>query len=247
MFEKTLFMFSLCTTALLIPLTSSAHEDTDTQKSVEFTATATIATDYMFRGISQTLNDPAVHAAFDVSHTSGLSAGVWSSNVDSQDRGPFDDQSDQEIDIYIGYGTSLNEYWMVDATAIRYIFPGTASDTDLDWNELLIGVHFREYVSLLIGYSNKVFNLDDPGIYYGLSGNLPLSHNTRLTASLGYYDLDDALNDSYMDWSAGAEADMGMFTARLAYIEADNHADTLFGLDKADGRILFSLMAAFGE
>jgi uncharacterized protein (TIGR02001 family) len=244
-------MCSLCSATLLTSPLSNAQEDTQedagTNKNIELTATAAIATDYMFRGISQTLNDPAVHAAFDVSHASGLSAGVWSSNVDSQDRGPLDDEADQEIDIYVGYGTNLSKDWTADATAIRYIFPGTASDADLDWNELLVGLHYREYVSVLVGYSNKVFNLDDRGIYYGLSGNLPLAHNTRLTASVGHYDLDDALNDSYMDWSIGAEADMGMFTARLAYIDADNDADKIFGLDKADGRIFFSLTATFSE
>ncbi|WP_339673779.1 TorF family putative porin [Dasania marina] len=240
-------MFSLSAAAVLMPLSSNAQEVAGPNKNVELTATATIATDYMFRGISQTLNDSAVHAAFDVSHTSGLFAGVWSSNVDSQDRGPLDDQADQEIDIYVGYGTSLSEDWTVDATAIRYTFPGTASDTDLDWEELLVGVHYREYVSLLMGYSDKVFNLDDKGIYYGLSGNLPLAHNTRLTASVGYYDLDAPLNDSYMDWSIGAEADIGMFTARLAYIDTDSAADKIFGLDKGDARIFFSLTAAFGE
>ena len=247
MIRKLFFMFSLCAATFLMPQLSNAQGNFGPNKSVELTATATIATDYMFRGISQTLNDPAVQAAFEVSHTSGVFAGVWSSNVDSQDRGPLDDQADQEIDMYVGYGTNLSEDWTVDATAIRYIFPGTGSDTSLDWNELLVGAHYSDYVSLLVGYSNKVFNLDDSGIYYGLSGNWPLAHNTRLTASVGYYDLDNALDDSYMDWSMGAEADMGMFTARLAYIEADNDGDKLFGLDKADGRVVFSLTAAFSE
>ncbi len=244
MLAKVVFTLSLL--ALQVPL-ANADEAAAAEKSYQLTATATLASDYMFRGVSQTLNDPAVHAAFDFSHASGAFAGVWSSNVDSGESGPFDDEGDQEIDIYLGYGTGIGDDWSVDATAIRYIFPGTASGFDLDWNELQAGLHFREYVSLLLSYSNEVFNLDDPGIYYGLSGNWPLADNLRLTAAIGYYDLDDALDDSYVDWSLGAEADWGMFTARLAYIEADDNADDLFGLDKADARVLFSLTASFSE
>ena len=231
--------------ALLAPLANAEQAAVD--KSYELTATATMASDYMFRGVSQTLNDPAVHAAFDFSHASGAFAGVWSSNVDSGDSGPLDDEADQEIDIYLGYGNAIGDDWSVDATLIRYLFPGTSSGFDLDWNELQASVHFREYVSFLVSYSNEVFNLDDPGIYYGLAGNWPLAENFRFTASVGYYDLDEALNDSYVDWSLGAEADWGMFTARLAYIEADDNADDIFGLDKADARIFFSLTASFGE
>ena len=240
-----LLMATLCASIASFSSLSGA-EETAGNSDYEITVNATFTTDYLFRGVSQTLEDPAVQASFDVAHTSGVSAGIWSSNVDLQDRGPTDDQADQEIDIYIGYGTELSSDWSVDATAIRYIFPGTAGDSDLDWNELLLGAHFRDSVSFLIGYSNDVFNLDETGIYYGLSGGLPLTDRISLTASVGYYDLDDALDDNYTDWSIGAEMTMGIFTARLAYIDTDSKGEDLFG-DNADSRAVFSITASFGQ
>lgn len=244
MFVRSFLTFSLVTVAPFVSLLVNA-EAAD-EKQYELAATATMATDYLFRGVSQTLEDPAVQASFDFSHVSGVFAGIWSSNVDFQDRGAADDQADQEVDIYLGYGTDINSDWSVDATLIRYIYPGTASDSDIDYNELLASVHFRDRVSFMVGYSNKVFNIDEAGVYYALSGNLPLPDYVVLTASVGYYDLDDALNDSYTDWSVGAEITTGMFTSRLAYVDTDSSSENLFG-DSADARVVFSVTAAMGE
>lgn len=226
---------------------ASAEQEAVADKSYEISATATLTSDYVFRGVTQTQDDPAVQASFDFSHSSGLFAGVWGSNVDLQEGGPADDEADLEIDLYLGYATDIDDNWSVDATAIRYIIPGTENGADLDWNELLLGVHFREYVSLLVAYSDEVFNINDSGIYYGLSGNYPLLQDLRLKASVGYYDLDDALNDSYVDWSVGAEYDIGMFTASVAYIDTDSSAADLFGKSQVDERVVLTLTASFGE
>ena len=47
-----------------------------------FSATVTFATDYVFRGVSQTDNKPAVQGSFDYKHPSGAYLGIWGSNVD---------------------------------------------------------------------------------------------------------------------------------------------------------------------
>lgn len=233
--------------------TSGTSNTTNGGKNHTMTVTATFATEGMFRGITQTQHDPAVEAEFEYAHTNGVFAGIWGSNVDFSDPGPDDDEADLELNFYLGYGASLNDDWTADITVIRKIFPDTAPGFDLDWNELDVGVHYREYVSFLVAYSNKVFNLDGRGIYYGLSGTYPLRGNytlvdgLRLTASVGYYDLDDALDDSYVDWSLGVEADRGIFTARLAYVDSDGSADDLFGDGQADARLVFSITAEFGQ
>lgn len=229
---------------LLSPLSMAA--DAGGSRDYQFSANATIASDYIFRGVSQTMEDPAVQAGFDFSHDLGLYAGVWSSNVDFQDRGPNDDQADQEIDLYLGYGAAVNEDWSVDVSFVRYIYPGTASDRDLDYNELLASVSYRDFLSAMIGYSNDVFNSDEDGIYYNVATSVPLQNNFQFTASVGYYDLDDAADDSYMDWSIGIEYSSGAFTTRLAYIDTDSSGEDLYG-DNAEARAVLSISAAFGK
>src|SRR6185503_8203245 len=47
-----------------------------------FTANVGFVSDYAFRGISQTMGEPAVQGGFDYSHTpTGLYLGIWGSNV----------------------------------------------------------------------------------------------------------------------------------------------------------------------
>ncbi|MFA7552818.1 MAG: TorF family putative porin [Spongiibacteraceae bacterium] len=222
-------------------------ENLSASKTHLFTASTTFATDYKFRGISQTMNDPAVHASFDYAHSSGFSAGVWGSNIDSAESGPADDEADLELDIYVGWGTNFNDDWAVNGTLIHYLFPGTASGFDLDWTEFQFDLHYQDYLSFQIAYSDEVFNLKDSGLYYGLSGNYPIADKYRLIASVGYSDLDDALGDSYVDFSIGAEADIGIFTAQLVYVGADNNGADLFGDNKADQRFVFSISTELSQ
>jgi hypothetical protein len=47
-----------------------------------FSANVALTTDYVWRGISQTNEDPAIQGGFDFEHPSGVYLGVWGSNVD---------------------------------------------------------------------------------------------------------------------------------------------------------------------
>jgi uncharacterized protein (TIGR02001 family) len=40
-----------------------------------------LASDYVFRGISQSQRQPAIQGGFDYSHASGFYVGTWASNV----------------------------------------------------------------------------------------------------------------------------------------------------------------------
>ena len=48
----------------------------------EISSTLTLASDYDFRGISQTARDPALQASLDWASESGFYLGAWVSNVD---------------------------------------------------------------------------------------------------------------------------------------------------------------------
>ncbi len=50
--------------------------------SSNFSAYVTLTTDYVFRGISQTNEGPAVQGGFDFHHDIGIFLGIWASNVE---------------------------------------------------------------------------------------------------------------------------------------------------------------------
>ena len=70
------------------------------------------ATDYIFRGVSQTDNQPQVFAGADISH-SIFYAGTWLSNID------FGDSADTEYDLYAGVKPVVGPVTF-DFGAIRY-------------------------------------------------------------------------------------------------------------------------------
>ena len=72
-----------------------------------FSANVGLYTDYIFRGYTQTQNEPAIQGGFDVEHSSGLYAGTWASNVDWTTAGDYMDKNSVEIDVYAGWATEI--------------------------------------------------------------------------------------------------------------------------------------------
>ena len=73
-----------------------------------------VASDYVFRGISQTMESPAVQASIDLQFESGLYAYAWGSNVDFVAGVDPDDGAGQEIDLAIGYASDVGGAWSID-------------------------------------------------------------------------------------------------------------------------------------
>ena len=64
-----------------------------------------VASDYVFRGVSQTKENPAISGGVDFTYKS-VYLGVWTSNLDFK---PFGDRdTNEEIDLYGGYKTTLS-------------------------------------------------------------------------------------------------------------------------------------------
>src|SRR3954453_24359 len=83
------------------------------------TGNMTIASDYRFRGISQTYNGPAIQGGIDYAHPSGFYLGNWNSNVSSL---LFTGGSAIEMDFYGGYKKSFGDIGM-DVGFIYYHYP----------------------------------------------------------------------------------------------------------------------------
>src|SRR5512134_2304538 len=88
----------------------------------EITGTVTAVSDYDFRGITQSAQDPALQGSIDYAHESGLYAGIWARNVD------FGDDADIEIDYYGGF--SGGEEVTYDVGFVWYSYPSTEAQYD---------------------------------------------------------------------------------------------------------------------
>ena len=206
----------------------------------EITGTVTAVSDYDFRGITQSAQDPALQGSVDFAHESGLYAGIWASSVD------FGDDAEYEIDYYGGFRGG--EDITYDVGGIWYSYPST--DAQYDYGEIYAGVGYK-WVSGKISYSPDYGSVGESAFYYEANGTYELPANFGLTAHLGYSDGDywDAVyGDSYMDWSVGVTYALSHFNFGLKWIDgsdleaADGTPNDVFS---SEARAVFSVSTTF--
>ena len=219
------------------------------------TGTAALTSDYRFRGVTQTFNDPAVQAGFVLSHASGAYAGVWGSNVD------FGGTAHIELDPYIGYATTLDSFAnkpVLDVGLWYYAYP---SQSDLNWLELYGKLTFKDVLvqgaSLLtaVNYTNDYAGKDENSWNVNATYSVPFgTTGFGGVAALGYTQADEydfgGGDDHYVDWKAGVTysfASVSGLSAELAAIGTDIDTDTMTDLSKrgVETGAVFTLTKAF--
>ncbi len=211
-----------------------------TGAQAEVTANMALTTDYVWRGVSQSDSDPAIQGGVDYAHESGAYIGIWGSNVDFDEA--VADPADLELDLYGGYATEMNGVG-IDVGIITYQYPGTTAA--LDWTELYLALSYDSF-SASINYSDDVFNSSEDGIYYNLGYDREIGETGySVSASVGYYDFDEAVNgtgspDSYTDWKLGVSTELAGLGIDLSYYDTDSDGETLYGT-WADERLVLSI------
>ena len=142
-------------------------------------ATVSVSSQYVSRGIRQTWGGPAAMASVDYAHASGWSAGTSVINVSDK----FIESGTVEWDLYGGYSGSAGAVgW--SAMVYWYKYPGariSATNTSFDYGELSAGVTWK---SLYARY-NYTFSRDFFGIANARgTGYLDVGADQALTRSL---------------------------------------------------------------
>ena len=204
-----------------------------------FSGSGAIATDYVWRGTTQTQGDPAVQAGFKATAGNGIYGSVWGSNVEFAP----ETKASSELDIIVGWSGNVADDWALDVNLTHYRYP--SATVDLDWTEAIGTVTWKQNYWAQLGYSTEALATDEAGAYAQLGAKFPLSEQVRLEAAAGYYWLDDAYDDSYAHAQLGAVwAFKAPFELRLTAHATDSSAKTLFpGL--AGSRVEAALQASF--
>src|ERR1700760_2262666 len=93
----------------------------------DFTITggADVTSQYRFRGISQSNNNPAFQGTFTITHKSGFYISTWGSSANEGNK--WVDIGGTEIDVYGGYSHSFKGGLTLDGGLYGYIYPGSRS------------------------------------------------------------------------------------------------------------------------
>lgn len=216
----------------------------------EFSANVALTTDYVFRGISQTGEDPALQGGFDFKHASGFYAGVWGSNVKFT---PAVDDATLETDLYAGFaGTLLGDSGLGwDVGAIYYAYPGSESDANLDYWEAKValtyafkGVALEPSVGLAAYYSPEFTGETGDATYVVGSLNLALPQDFGLSLHVGQQNIDETVPDSYVEYGVGVSKQVAGFGLALNYYGTNDDGEDLAG-KLADDRVVFSVSRSF--
>lgn len=177
-----------------------------------------LASEYRWRGQTQTQNDAALQGNFLLSHSSGFYAAAFASNVD------FGNEAHLELDPFIGYTTpiSLGKFQpTLDLGMLRYHYVGKS---DLNYNEYYLKLiinnalndndSFTSSVSYTPQYGGKAtrqsIGENVKNWYFNLLYSTPIAEtNFGVVASLGYSKASQEIyggdpKDHFFDWKIGA-------------------------------------------
>ena len=102
----------------------------------ELSANIGAASNYYFRGITQTDDGAAVSGGIDYEHESGFYAGTWLSNIDFTSA----PKASVEVDGYLGFGGDIGESdFGYDLSGWYYWYPDAGGDSqngELDYAEI---------------------------------------------------------------------------------------------------------------
>lgn len=219
-----------------------------------FSGSAALTSDYRFRGITQTQNDPALQGSFTLAHTSGLYFSTFASNVE------FGNEAHLELDPQIGFTMPLNFGSMsptLDVGALYYAYP---SASDLNWLEFYGKLNFANSFikgdSLIpsVAYTSEYGGSSNDGWNFNLAYAAPIADGFGGVASVGYSKVDDTDfgggKDNYVDWKVGANYTVQSIpglTAELAAVGTNIDTDGFTNVAKRGVRTgaVFTLTKAF--
>jgi uncharacterized protein (TIGR02001 family) len=228
--------------ALIVPTLAAAQ----TPAPSPVTGNLTIASDYRFRGISQTYKGPAIQGGIDYAHSSGLYVGNWNSNVSSA---VYTGGSGIEMDFYGGWKKAFGDFGL-DVGALYYYYPnaqfiGTAGSKKFDNTELYLGGSWK-WLSAKINYAiSDYFGLNNEqaaggywvhkntGAALGAKGDSKGTTYVDFTATypvtdkfsiIGHYGILNVKKYSdlkYKDVKLGATYDLSGWALGAAYVTTD--------------------------
>ncbi|KQN36604.1 hypothetical protein ASG37_13530 [Sphingomonas sp. Leaf407] len=219
-------------------------QETAPPEPITVSGSASVASDYRFRGVSQSDKNVAVQGGITIAHESGLYIGTWGSNLAGW--GTFGG-ANLELDLIAGYKHTFDTA-TVDAGVTWYTYPGGADETDVVEfygklsgtagpatltagvfyapKQTSLGLFTRSLTPLIAGDGSRQDNIYLSGDAAAGVPNTPVT----LKAHIGYSDGNPGLGPNgtslaptgkYWDWSLGADFTYKNLTLGVAYVDTD--------------------------
>lgn len=189
------------------------------ESALEISANLAITSNYIWRGMTQTNNSPAVQGGLDLGYK-GFYLGTWGSNVE------FGGGTDNnlEADFYAGYAGEIAGFGY-DLGYIYYAYPNESNAFNFD--EAYVGLSY-DWDSFGVNgkYSFGLNNENDTPDYWEVGASAKLPWEVTLAASYGDYD------DVGTNYLVSLAKTFGKFEIKVAY--TDFSSDDRLSLNDED-------------
>lgn len=197
----------------------------------EFGASASLASDYAYRGYTKSRGNPVLQGNLSYTANSGVYAGVWVSGVSFDDK-PYRARSGGEIYPYLGWGKSWSDDWRTDLSVARYVFDDGIFGRGSDYDEFYGALHWRDRFTARIAFAHDAYNRSAKTFAYELTWRHRPWDRVQLSAGLGFNQAYELLHYDYFYWNAGLSVYLNRHvTLDVRYVDAnlDVHAEHLDG------------------
>ena len=204
----------------------------------------TLVSDYVFRGASQSNEDPTVQAGVDYLHPSGVFAGAFAARTEFPENSFGSSPGSIELDAYLGYSRAAGRDWSWDVAALHYDFPDSTG-FDYSYDELAANLHFRDVLRLGATVSDDAGASNASGWTAEVELRRSLGDRFQLSGSLGHYEFERTDWSDYLYWDVGVSATAGRFTFDVRYFDTDTEEAGFAGPELTQGRLVGSISLGF--
>ena len=162
-------------------------------------ATVLVASDYIYRGISQTFGHPTIQGSLDFAHSTGLGFGIFSSNINLGKDPTSPAQS--EVDAYFAWNKEF-QAWKTGLMILSSNYIHASETTGIEYSA------FVEWKNLKIDFAfmPTYFGVNSTSTYLRLTATLPIQPRDSLILAVGHSYFSQPMNvgfTSYSDLKAG--------------------------------------------
>ena len=194
------------------------------------------ATDYVFRGVSQTDNEGQIYGGADATLYGIGYAGVWISNVE------FGNGTDLEYDIYGGIKPTIGVV-NLDLGVYYYGYTNQPTGSHEDYVEYKAAASTAvgpATVGALVFYSPEFFGKTGKATYYEINAAAPVADKVSVSGAIGHQEIEGPAD--YNTWNLGVGYALNDHVGfDLRYHDTDEHG---FG-DIYDAKIVVGVKASF--
>jgi uncharacterized protein (TIGR02001 family) len=206
-----------------------------------------LVSDYRFRGLTQTFEEPALQGGFDYAHSSGFYVGNWNSSIADT----FFGGSPLEMDFYAGYKPTFGDITL-DLGILYYYYPG--SSPKIDNTELYAGATWKWLSAKYFHAISDFFGVDDTkgSNYIDLTANFPFGAGWGLVGHIGHQKVKNFSDADYTDYKIGITKDIRGWVLGAAFVDTDAESGSYTftsgggkSMNVGDSTVVFSVSKTF--